>query len=237
MLLTLGLQLWPGASEALRFVRASYEQGAHWQLITAQWVHLSLWHAVANALALGLIVLASRAWVIWPLQLAALGGGYAGVALVLALDANCSYYAGASGALHGLLAGNAAAMLWACRVPGWPGPCPVLPADSSPSQVCAPFAPGAVLPGHGADGADAADQAVASALRRRRLIAAAVLGAMAVKLWLQAGGVAQASRAGWGFPVYHPAHVAGALGGIALVSLLCAARAARAAQAQAQRGQ
>lgn len=206
MLLTLALQLWPGASEALRFVRTSDAQGARWQLLTAQWVHLSGWHAAANALTFGLIVAASRAWVRWPMPLVALGGGYAGVALVVALDTNCRYYAGASGALHGLLAGNAAGMLWAIRGPERPA-------------------------GH------AAEAARVLALRRRRLLAAAVLGAVALKLWLQAAGVPDVPGGEWDFPVYHPAHVAGALGGIALVSLLCAVRAARAAQAQAQRGQ
>jgi hypothetical protein len=38
-------------------------------------------------------------------------GGYAGVAIVIALDANCARYAGASGALHGLLSGSALALL------------------------------------------------------------------------------------------------------------------------------
>lgn len=207
MLLTLGLQLWPGASEALRFSRAAYEQGAWWQLLSAQWVHLSLWHAVVNALAFGLIVLASRAWVVyWPLQLLALCGGYAGVALVIALDANCSYYAGASGALHGLLAGNAAGMLCAIHAPGQSA-------------------------GH------AAQAGGTSAPRWRRLIALAVLVGLAVKLWLQADSVPEAPAGAWGFPVYHPAHLAGALGGVVLVSLLYALRAAKAVRAQAQSGQ
>jgi len=38
------------------------------------------------------------------------GGGAIGVALVVALDSGCIYYAGASGALHGWAAGGA--LLW-----------------------------------------------------------------------------------------------------------------------------
>lgn len=115
VLMTLGLQLWPGVSELLQFSRPAYEQGAVWQVLTAQWVHLSRWHAVSNVLAFVLIVFASSAWLRWPLQALALGGGYIGVAAVVALDPNCSYYAGASGALHGLLAGNAVSLAFAAR--------------------------------------------------------------------------------------------------------------------------
>lgn len=209
-LIMLGLQAWPGASELLRFSRASYAQGAFWQLLSAQWVHLSAWHAGANALAFVLIVGAGAAWIGWPLQLLALCGGYAGVALVVALDADCRYYAGASGALHGLLAGNAIAIGWA--VQGQP----------VPPNVTA---------------------AAALALRQRRLLGMAILAALALKLWLQAGRVAKAPLGEWGFPVYHPAHIAGALGGAALVSVFLAMRAMRAlragevAKAPTQRGQ
>ena len=53
--LLLVLQLWPGLSAAWRFERVRFEQGAWWQLLSAQWVHLSLTHALANAAALLLI--------------------------------------------------------------------------------------------------------------------------------------------------------------------------------------
>lgn len=200
---TLGLQAWPGASELLRFTRSGYAQGAFWQTVSSQWVHLSPWHAASNALAFLVIVLASGFWIRWPLQVLALCGGYAGVAVMVALDTNCSYYAGASGALHGLLAGNAAAMVWAG------------PSLGSPAGAAGPAA------------------RVAAAYRAR-LVALAVWGGMALKLWWQAGGTPQAPGGGWGFPVYYPAHVAGALGGIGLVLLVLAARAVLAAKVQAK---
>lgn len=101
------LQFWPGASESLRFERLAFTQGALWQPLTSQWVHLNLPHAVVNAMAAVLLC-----WLLMPLvplrrQLLTLLGGFLGVALVLVLDAHCAYYAGASGALHGVLAGAA----------------------------------------------------------------------------------------------------------------------------------
>ena len=206
LLITLGLQIAPGASELLRFSRPSYEGGAVWQLLTSQWVHLSPWHAGANAFAFLVIVYASGFWIRWPLQLLALGGGYTGVALVLALDPNCSYYAGASGALHGLLAGNAVGLAWVARLL-------VRPADKV---------------GHAAG---------VSAACWTRLTAIAVLGVMALKLWLQAGSLWEAPLGGWSFPVYHPAHVAGALGGVGLVLLFLAARAVLATKVQPEPSQ
>ena len=196
---TLGLQLWPGAAEALQFVRVRYAQGAYWQLLTAQWVHLSLGHALGNALAFAVLVFFSGRWLGWRPQVLALGGGYAGVMVVLALDANCSYYAGASGALHGLAAGNA---LWLVIGEYLPG-----------RQRDATVRPGTT-----------------------RWMGLALLGAVALKLWWQSGGAPTALGGGWSFPVYHPAHLAGALGGMGGV-LLAAARAALATPEQAQPGQ
>ena len=102
------LQLWPGLPAAWRFERARFEQGAWWQLLSAQWVHLSLPHALANAAALLLIAWLLRPWLSTALQFGLLAGAVAGVAAVIALDPGCSYYAGLSGALHGWLGGAAA---------------------------------------------------------------------------------------------------------------------------------
>jgi membrane associated rhomboid family serine protease len=110
-LLLLGLQAWPGALQMLGFFRPAYEQGAVWQLLTAQFVHLGWPHASVNAGALAISLLGWQAWVRLRDQLLALAGGLAGVALLLAWAGSASYYAGLSGALHGLWAGCAAAWL------------------------------------------------------------------------------------------------------------------------------
>lgn len=111
MVLLLGLQLWPQTLEILGFSRAAYARGAVWQLLTSQLVHLNWPHTWVNALALALTLIGWNSWIGLRDQLFALAGGMLGVALVLALDTDCAYYAGLSGALHGLWAGNAVALL------------------------------------------------------------------------------------------------------------------------------
>ena len=118
--LALGLQMWPASAALLRFSRTVYESGAWWQLLTSQWVHLSGLHAAVNAMALLLIASACSRLVRTHEQIVGLAGGCIGVALVLAFDPDCAYYAGASGALHGLLAGNAVHMLWGRDKTDWP---------------------------------------------------------------------------------------------------------------------
>lgn len=117
--LILGLQMWPASAALLGFSRTAYESGAWWQLLTSQWVHLSGLHAAVNALALLLIASACSRFVRTQDQIVGLAGGCVGVALVLAFDPDCAYYAGASGALHGLLAGNALHMLWGREKTDW----------------------------------------------------------------------------------------------------------------------
>jgi rhomboid family GlyGly-CTERM serine protease len=118
--LVLGLQMWPAATALLGFSRTAYESGAWWQLLTSQWVHLNGLHAAVNAMALVLIASACSRFVRLHDQIVALAGGCIGVALALAFDPDCAYYAGASGALHGLLAGNAVHMLWGREKTIWP---------------------------------------------------------------------------------------------------------------------
>jgi membrane associated rhomboid family serine protease len=109
--LTIGLQCDEGLVHALQFSRPVFEQGAVWQLFTSQWVHLNWLHAALNVLGAILILLAFTPWVGLSLSLMAWLGGYVGVAVVLWWDWSCSYYAGASGALHGLYAGCAFALV------------------------------------------------------------------------------------------------------------------------------
>lgn len=94
-----------------QFDRAHFDAGAWWQLLTAQWVHFGVIHAALNVICMGLMLQAFQGIVPPRVQGAALLGGYLGVACVVALDPACSYYAGASGALHGLWAGAAVALL------------------------------------------------------------------------------------------------------------------------------
>jgi rhomboid family GlyGly-CTERM serine protease len=96
-----------GAASGLHYQRASFLAGAFWQALTAQLVHLSAVHALVNAIALIAIALGFLHRLAYGPQFAVLCAAWASVALGLMLDANCSYYAGASGALHGLIAGNA----------------------------------------------------------------------------------------------------------------------------------
>ena len=95
------------------FVRTEFAAGAWWQLVSAQWVHLSWLHAGVNLLGLVVLLVAFHGLVFARLQCIALVGGLAGVAAVLAMDQDCAYYAGASGALHGLLAGCALSLILA----------------------------------------------------------------------------------------------------------------------------
>ncbi|MBK7002614.1 MAG: rhomboid family intramembrane serine protease [Rhodoferax sp.] len=107
----LGVQWTLGSGTTGHFVRPGYAAGDWWLLFSAQWVHLNAWHAGKNAVAMAVLPLAFRALVPVRWQWGALLGGHIGVAWVLALDLRCMYYAGASGALHGLLAGNIAYFL------------------------------------------------------------------------------------------------------------------------------
>lgn len=132
MPLLLVLQLWPGLPAAWRFERASFEQGAWWQLLSAQWVHLSLPHALANAAALLLIAWLLRPWLSTLLQCGLLAGAVAGVAAVIALDPGCAYYAGFSGALHGWFGGAA---VWLAGRRSSPGLAALRPTSAAPDET------------------------------------------------------------------------------------------------------
>jgi rhomboid family GlyGly-CTERM serine protease len=91
--------------------RSEFLAGAWWQLLTCQWVHFNGLHAALNIAVMVLMMLVFDRRVDRLTQVAALVGGYVGVAIVLVLDPVCTYYAGASGAVHGFLAGNALALV------------------------------------------------------------------------------------------------------------------------------
>lgn len=115
--LTLCSQFASDATGGWQFARSTFAAGAWWQLVTSQWVHFNFLHAAVNAVAMALMLVTFERLVDARIQLVALVGGYVGVALVVALDSTCSYYAGASGALHGFFAGNVVALLLAQRHP------------------------------------------------------------------------------------------------------------------------
>ena len=190
VLLLAALQLIPHAPDALRFERSAFDRGVLWPLLTSQLVHLSIAHAALNASALMLSLLVWGRWISLRHQLTGLAGGAMGVALLLAFDTEASYYAGLSGALHGLWAGNAIMLL-------------VLP-RSGVSEESAPDGwpvPAACL--HGGS---------------RQRMTALILAALVIKLWLQAGDSPE-RLSGWlQVPVYDPAHWAGLVGGMLLTS-------------------
>jgi rhomboid family GlyGly-CTERM serine protease len=91
--------------------RQAFLEGQWWLPITAQLAHLSTPHAIVNLASAALLWNLFRPWLRWQQQCLALAGGLFAVALVLVMDMNCDYYAGASGALHGWAAGGAV-YLW-----------------------------------------------------------------------------------------------------------------------------
>lgn len=89
-----------------RFVRAADGSYAVWRLLASQLVHLSWPHAVGNALAALVLGWVAQRLMPWWISAVALVASALAVAGVLAWDTQCLYYAGASGALHGWLAGG-----------------------------------------------------------------------------------------------------------------------------------
>jgi membrane associated rhomboid family serine protease len=87
------------------YLRGEFLDGAWWQPFTAQLVHITFVHAVLNVAAMVLIATSFRLLLTVREQFLTFMGGVFGVALAVAMDPHCSYYAGASGALHGMLGG------------------------------------------------------------------------------------------------------------------------------------
>jgi rhomboid family GlyGly-CTERM serine protease len=110
----------PAAGELLRYDRAAIAAGQWWRLLTAHIAHLGLHHAILNALGLVLLwALLAREW--RPRQ-------WAIIALVVAgaidgglwfRDPSVTWYVGASGVLHGLLAAGVVAYVRRGDPLGW----------------------------------------------------------------------------------------------------------------------
>lgn len=102
LMLILGLtQTW--TEPLLEFNRALISQGQWWRLVTGQWVHYGLYHLAMNLVAFllcGYILLRSLPLLRYSLLLLAC---LLGVGLGLFFLGELEYYAGLSGALHGLL--------------------------------------------------------------------------------------------------------------------------------------
>ena len=104
----------------LRYDRGALEAGQWWRLLTGHWVHLSLRHALLNALGLALMwALFARDYT--PRQ-------WLGIVLgaILAIDAGLwlwdstlQWYVGSSGVLHGVMAAGTLAHLKRREADGW----------------------------------------------------------------------------------------------------------------------
>lgn len=114
-------ELWgESARLLLRYDRSALARGEWWRLATGHLVHMSLEHAVMNALGLALLWAlfardySPRAWVLIVVASAA--------AIDLGLwigDSTLQWYVGSSGVLHGVLAAGAAAHLRQGDRDGW----------------------------------------------------------------------------------------------------------------------
>ncbi|MCM0043522.1 MAG: rhombosortase [Burkholderiaceae bacterium] len=121
-LLSLAASLAPGALEALRWERAAIADGQWGRLLSAHFAHIDTRHLMFNLL--GLVLVAEwllerwRLAALWSLLLAsALGTGL----LLWLFEPGLRWYAGLSGALHGLWAGAALAGWWRWRRPLFAG--------------------------------------------------------------------------------------------------------------------
>lgn len=104
----MALLLWPEALTALRWQRGAVSDGQLLRVLSAHFVHLSLWHACANLAGLALVIELLGASV-RPVEavLLMLVSGWVIVAGLAVLSPAVGWYAGLSGVVHGLWAGLA----------------------------------------------------------------------------------------------------------------------------------
>ncbi len=104
----------------LRYDRAALEAGQWWRLLSGHWVHLSLRHAVLNALGLALM------WALFARDYSPLQWLWIVLGAILAIDAGLwlwdstlQWYVGSSGVLHGVMAAGTLAHLKRREPDGW----------------------------------------------------------------------------------------------------------------------
>lgn len=105
---------------ALRYERGALAEGEWWRLLTGHWVHLSLRHALLNALGLALM------WALFARDYSprqwlgiVLGAVLAIDAGLWLLDSTLQWYVGSSGVLHGVMAAGTLAHLKRREPDGW----------------------------------------------------------------------------------------------------------------------
>lgn len=104
---------WPHALTHFRYDRAALSSGEWWRMATGHLVHLNMPHLLFNLL--GLFLICELLWrdLPWSHGLGLLLSAAIGTsALLFWLHPELAWYAGLSGALHGLWAGCALAGLW-----------------------------------------------------------------------------------------------------------------------------
>lgn len=107
------LTYWPHGFAFLRYERAGLLSGQYWRVVTGHLVHVNGVHLLFNLA--GLFLLCELLWNGLPLRHGAgmlAAGGMAASALLFWLEPGLAWYAGLSGALHGLWCGCALAGLF-----------------------------------------------------------------------------------------------------------------------------
>ena len=106
--LALTAAAWPESLGHLRYDRLALANGEVWRVASAHLVHLNLYHLLVNLF--GLVLICELQWGAMPLRHGFGLAGFSGVAIGMALwwlHPELQWYAGLSGALHGLWSGCA----------------------------------------------------------------------------------------------------------------------------------